>query len=197
MTTVAEPVRSTWAPVSEEPHLLTAENIRNELALYDDTSQDDLVLDYELHARTRVEAILGMPIRETTVTDHYEGFADRLVLSHGWKTDAAPVVKYHDTAGVAQTLAAAAWLFDGTGEAPAVVVVDPAEVHSRLAAPVNVAWVSRVPVGAPVLEAARQAARIIVASLYEHRGTGIPPGYDAPVLRILHAHRRFKGVLAR
>ena len=142
------PGHSTRAPVipsgAAEPALLmSVAEIRIEVGLFDDTSQDQLLTDYVHAATEQCAVVLGQDPRPANVVDRYP--APRgdtcLELSRGWHdASEALTVSYLDAGRVSRTLAAADFLLDDTGPRPVVVLTTAPAVHPLLAYPVSVSW---------------------------------------------------------
>ena len=172
--------------------------IRNEIGLFDDTSQDVMLTDY-IHAATeQCAVVLGQDPRPADVMDRYAAPRDDLCLelSRGWHdASEALTVSYLDADRVSRTLAAADFYLDDTGPRPAVVLAAAPATHPGLAYPVSVSWRSHLTVAIRGYVALRQSVRYLVGLYFESRGApadgagGAPPYAMGPVTRMLRQHR--------
>ena len=190
---------------------LTAENIhlelpelRQELGLFSDTSQDDLITDLALTATERIGEMVGGTLAAVPVDDFYPRlpYGDRLILSQRGVTAATDVtvrVRTFATPEAETELAADTWTLDTTARRAGVHVHRGAVVPQLSERHENPVRVSYTPAGAGVAEGTpaafrgreqiRSAIRYWVSVHFEARGTGmLPPGWQRGLVQILGQH---------
>ena len=178
--------------------LMSLSEIRDEIGLFDDDSQDAMVFDHIRAATEQCAVILGQDPRPADVVDRFEAPRDDscLELSRGWiDSGQAITVKYLDAARVSRTMDAADWYLDDTGPRPVVVLSAAPAVHPVLAYPVSVSWRSALTSAHRGYETLRQAIRYLTGLYFEARGAPgsqdvVQPSYAiGPVTRMLRQHR--------
>lgn len=189
---------------------LTADNIhlelpelRQELGLFDDTSQDDLITDLALTATERIGEMVGGTLAAVPVQDFFPRLpeGDRLILSQaGVTASTAITVRLRTQAEPdveTELNAAGTWSLDTSTRKAGVFFQRGATtlfpLSERYENPVRVDY---TPAGAGVAEGSvpgreqiRAAIRYWVSVHYEARGTGmLPPGWGRGLTTILGQH---------
>ena len=178
--------------------------LRQELGLFSDDSQDDLIADLALTATERIGEMVGGTLAAVPVDDFYPRLpsGDRLILSQVGVTPTTEVTVRLRTFVKPETeteLAAEHWTLDTTARKPGVHVHRGA-IHPQLSERhENPVRVSYTPAGAGVApdspaafrgrEQIRSAIRYWVSVHFEARGTGmLPPGWQRGLVQILGRH---------
>lgn len=168
------PLRTASATQAGADAVLSVEELRAELGLFGDTSQDALVVRARDAAVGTVERILGYPIMPKSVTEYFAGWASRLLLSI--RGGSGHAVNYQAQAGQQSALASSAWHLDESDHVPALAF-QPVPVHELsevVAGPVSVAY-QHSPAQDFQFAAVRQSVVMLVQACYFNRmGQGIP-----------------------
>ena len=176
--------------VAPDTSFMEVSELRTEVGLFSDTSQDDVLTEYLLFAIEKMEEYVGQTLIARKTTDKYPAGLGRFaVSSKGVRGEAGEGVEVWvwTTIGRKQ-LDAADWYLDPT-PTPAHVVIEGGMVADaqRYALPVEISYTAGVGERSPAAsEQLRQAIRYIVGVLYESRGTSnLPPRWDQGIGTIL------------
>jgi hypothetical protein len=162
---------------------LTLAEIRQQLNLFDDTSQDTYLSSLELATRQAIEDYLGMSIFATSYRVYYNSASlygtplslDLPEVSQNNSTPASSVtitnVKYFndETPPVLTTVSASTYYYDNSGN-KVVLQTLPSDLNSNMTSPVSCEYVSPVnPIALyPVV---KQAGLLLFTHLYNNRST--------------------------
>jgi len=160
---------------------LTLAEIRQQLNLFDDTSQDTYLSSLELATRQAIEDYLGMSIFATSYRVYYNATSlygtplslDLPEVSQNNSTPASGVtitnVKYFNdaTPPVLTTVSSSTYYYDNSGN-KVVLQTLPSDLNSNMTSPVSCEYVSPVnPIALyPVV---KQAGLLLLTHLYNHR----------------------------
>ena len=173
-----KPVHSIRGPLDPSNLFLSLEEARQELGLFSDTSEDDLVTDLILTATERVSDVIGRPLTAITVTDFYSMLARRMELSN---TNVSALTKFAGYTGTGEvsesSLVDIAHVLDVTGKIPTIMVdldaIDILQFRSDLIAPYKATYTTDTVTEFPAnQEQIRSGVRYMISVLYEARGTG-------------------------
>jgi hypothetical protein len=160
---------------------LTLAEIRQQLNLFDDTSQDTYLGSLELATRQAIEDYLGMSIFATSYRVYYNAASlygtplslDLPEVSQNNATPASGVtitnVKYYndDTPPVLTTVSSSTYYYDNSGN-KVVLQTLPSDLNSNMTSPVSCEYVSPAnPVAAYLV--IKQAGLLLLTHLYNHR----------------------------
>ena len=168
---------------------LTLAEIRQQLNLFDDTSQDTYLSSLELATRQAIEDYLGMSIFATSYRVYYNSASlygtplslDLPEVSQNNSTPASGVtitnVKYFndDTPPVLTTVSSSTYYYDNSGN-KVVLQTLPSDLNSNMTSPVSCEYVSPAnPIAAyPVV---KQAGLLLFTHLYNNRSNSV----DKPI----------------
>lgn len=155
---------------------LSIEEIRDQLNLFGDTSQDNYLLDLDLAVRWHIEDYLGQAIFAQT----YDVYYAAQVLNAGLPVlDIPPTnptnvsidsVSYYNDSDVPQlvTLPSSSYVFDPSGSKIYFTTAVPTDVNTKATAPVRVSYTqSATPLANyPVI---KHAGRLLLAHWYDNR----------------------------
>jgi hypothetical protein len=160
---------------------LTLAEIRQQLNLFDDTSQDTYLGGLEIATRQAIEDYLGMSIFATSYRVYYNASSlygtpltlDLPEVSQNNATPASGVtitnVKYFTdaTPPVLTTVSAGTYYYDNSGN-KVVLQTLPSDLNSSMTSPVSCEYVSPAnPIAA--YEVVKQAGKLLLTHLYNNR----------------------------
>ncbi len=168
---------------------LSLSDIRLQLNLFGDTSQDDYLTELELATRMAIEDYLGLRIKAVSYRVYYSPasvFGSPVTLdlpqtSQGGVTVIS--VAYYDQNNVLQTVDPAGYYYDATGQ-KIVVASLPTAINTNRTSPIVVEYTLEAdPIGTyPVV---KHAAKLLLTHLYNNRSNtselnlkAIPYGVD-------------------
>lgn len=166
---------------------LSASECQNQLNLFDDNSQYEMLQNLELATRMAIEDYLGMAIFAQTVKAYYSanvsGTQIALSLPPASVQSTVSTVEFYDLTNTLTTLAGGNYFYDAT--AFKVVATLPTNINTGVVSPVVVTYSQAANTMAkyPVI---KQAGLLLLTHLYNNRSetvTGgmnkIPNGLDA------------------
>ena len=209
------PARSRHALLPATPWF-SVEAARHEVALFDDTSQDDLLTDYINFAVERVSAHVGSQLPGVEITDFWP--SPMQIMSGAWwssygalisaagvrfelsqasviaATSIAVSAYLDDDPDTLATVDAADYSIDRTASPPHLVLAKMPDFATPVAAPLQATYTPAgisddYPMGR---EQVTQAIRYIVSTMYEHRGAMLPPGWERGLASILGPVKRIR-----
>ncbi len=162
---------------------LTADEITQHLNLFDDTSQDQYILNLELATRQAIEDYLGMSIFSTSYRVWYGATAasntpvalDLPEVSQNFYPNQSGItinkVAYWNSGNVLTVVATTGYYYDASGNR-VIVTSMPSELSSTMANPIIVEYTTaNNPLAAyPVI---KQAALLLLTHLYNQRSNSV------------------------
>ena len=164
---------ATTAPV-------TAEQLRNHLLLFGDTSFDDELTELILVAQKLIADEIGEFPTATEIRQPYRFLTTRLELIHKY-VDAITSVQYYDSSNVLQTLDTSNYLFDNMSATKRVIITDSSSItlSSDYPAPLFVNYEAAF---TAIPETVEQALLICAAEMwYQRRNSTDSPRASAPI----------------
>ena len=192
---VVRPAVTVRAALDPTNPYLTVTELRDEVGLFADDSQDELLAEYLLYATERVEEMIGQTLPARATTDRYACAGARLALSSPGVLAGTAVAVNARLAGSGATLTDVThgWHLDpGPSPAHLVFTEQPNVDRDGYAMPVEASYTSGIDDTYPVgREQVRQALRYVVSVLYERRGTGaLAEKWERGLLSILSVRHR-------
>lgn len=189
-----EPSETIRSGLQDPAHFVSLEQLRNEVGLFDDDSDDDLLEEYLLTAVEMVEDIIGFALPGRTTTDRFRNPSYRMRLSSKAVLATTDVTVSARLQGSGETLTAitTGWYLDASTTPPIVVFDEAPNVDYRYTNPIEISYSAGIGDDYAVgREQFRQAVRYIVSCLYESKGTsGLKDGWQRGLASIIGlAHR--------
>ena len=187
----SRPARSTRAALSPENPYIEMSELREEVGLFGDTSQDALLLDYLLSATERIESLVGRPIPARGSNDYYRNAAPRVALSaSGVSVDTIKVFGYLPDADAESELTG--WYVDPSTDPMEIVFPETIPLSTRFNLPLRIQYDAGVTDAYPLgREQIRQALRYCVSVFFESKGTtGLPDNWERGLSSLIPFHLR-------
>ena len=174
---------------------VTIQEMRNQLGLFTDTSQDDLLNALGVSATEYVGTLIGTYLEQTTLQSNFTQFEERLDLNQR-NVNFVNSVSYVDNTGTTVNVASSEYILDNTGLTSNVVFRDiPDATLSELhTAPVMVGYSVFQNQQGVLNPEIRRAVLLIVQDWFEKRGPGSVSDFTVATraaLNLLSRHRRF------
>ena len=169
-------------------------DVRVDLGLFDDTSDDDTILAKLLAADEEVALVLGQPVATRGVVDYFGGWSGKLMLTGpGVGSGSSVAVTYIDADGDAQTLDADLVTLDADGVEAALSIDDSAfslALSSKVRAPVRASYMAGLQSAFRGYRVALEAIRLRTRQLYNAAGPNGEIPDDRPIRKMLEPFAR-------
>ena len=181
--------------VAADSSLVQVSELRSEVGLFSDTSQDDLLTEYLLFALEKMEEMVGHAIIKRKTTDKYamSWYNRYQVSSRGLKAiDQADLGVQVWSDGSLVEVDKTTWYMDPTPSPAHIVFTSTPSTDDRYALPLEISYSVSVGEQSPEsIEQLRQCVRYIVGVLYENRGTSaLPHNWDRGLTSLLGSKHR-------
>ena len=173
---------------------VTIQEMRNQLGLFSDTSQDDLLNALGVAATEYIGSLIGTYLEQTTLQSNFSGFEGRMDLEQSNVTFINSV-SYIDDSGMTQTVNSTDYILDNTGTSSNLAFSTVPEVTLSLlhTAPVMVGYSVFQNQQGVLNPEIRRAILLIVQDWFEKRGPGSESDFTVATraaLNLLSRHRR-------
>ena len=155
--------------------VVTLDEVRAHLNLFDDTSFDTLIGGMTDVAQQNIEDYLGEFLGQTDITQPYSGFWGTMPLVHQKITSIASIT-YKNTAGTTSTVPSSTYIFDNTANEKVITLKNgqawPTDIDTTdYRYPVSINYEAQwTPLPLPIT----QALLLTISELFDNRGDSSP-----------------------